>query len=201
MSQATNTPPGWYPDQSGQQRWWDGTQWTDHVQQAYGAGSIADLKAPEGTSWNTVWIWLILFVPLLSLIPLLTIDWTSYITQAALSATGSLGLLTSPGYLAAIVLGWPIYGLTVFFSYRDFRELTKRGVPRPFHWAFAFISSIVYAIGRSVVVKRRTGHGSIPLWVAIGTIVLSFVYSIYLTVVIIQATLNVVTALVPSTLH
>ncbi|CAM3988148.1 DUF2510 domain-containing protein [Smaragdicoccus niigatensis] len=26
------TPPGWYPDQYGQQRWWDGYAWTDHVQ-------------------------------------------------------------------------------------------------------------------------------------------------------------------------
>ena len=24
---SPQTPPGWYPDQSGQQRWWDGTQW------------------------------------------------------------------------------------------------------------------------------------------------------------------------------
>jgi hypothetical protein len=22
-----NVPPGWYPDQTGNQRWWDGTQW------------------------------------------------------------------------------------------------------------------------------------------------------------------------------
>ena len=22
--------PGWYPDASGGQRWWDGTQWTEH---------------------------------------------------------------------------------------------------------------------------------------------------------------------------
>ncbi|HVA06659.1 MAG TPA: DUF2510 domain-containing protein [Acidimicrobiales bacterium] len=30
------TPPGWYPDGSGQNggRWWDGTQWTEHVQSA-----------------------------------------------------------------------------------------------------------------------------------------------------------------------
>jgi hypothetical protein len=29
-----NVPPGWYPDGQGSQRWWDGTQWTEHVQPA-----------------------------------------------------------------------------------------------------------------------------------------------------------------------
>ena len=35
MSQSAH-PPGWYPDPSGapQQRWWDGTQWTQHTQPA-----------------------------------------------------------------------------------------------------------------------------------------------------------------------
>lgn len=27
-----NAPAGWYPDGSGNQRWWDGAQWTDHLQ-------------------------------------------------------------------------------------------------------------------------------------------------------------------------
>ncbi len=25
-------PAGWYPDQARQQRWWDGTRWTEHTQ-------------------------------------------------------------------------------------------------------------------------------------------------------------------------
>lgn len=39
-----STPPGWYPDGQGSQRWWDGTQWTDHTQPAggdAGAGGAA----------------------------------------------------------------------------------------------------------------------------------------------------------------
>lgn len=36
MTQGT-TPPGWYDDGQGAQRWWDGSQWTDHTQPAPGA--------------------------------------------------------------------------------------------------------------------------------------------------------------------
>ncbi|NEN06338.1 DUF2510 domain-containing protein [Diaminobutyricibacter tongyongensis] len=31
MSDTHYTQPGWYDDGSGQQRWWDGTQWTTTV--------------------------------------------------------------------------------------------------------------------------------------------------------------------------
>ncbi|MCJ1715415.1 DUF2510 domain-containing protein [Curtobacterium sp. VKM Ac-2922] len=27
-------PPGWYADAQGSNRWWDGMQWTEHVQQS-----------------------------------------------------------------------------------------------------------------------------------------------------------------------
>lgn len=34
--QDNRTPPGWYPDGAGGQRWWDGTQWTEHSAPAVG---------------------------------------------------------------------------------------------------------------------------------------------------------------------
>lgn len=34
MTESQQQPPGWYPDASGQQRWWDGYQWTDQTQAA-----------------------------------------------------------------------------------------------------------------------------------------------------------------------
>jgi hypothetical protein len=36
----SSQPPGWYPDAQGQQRYWDGNQWTEHVGGA-GAGAAA----------------------------------------------------------------------------------------------------------------------------------------------------------------
>jgi hypothetical protein len=43
------TPPGWYPDGQGGQRWWDGTQWTEHTQPPAG-GAPAAPAAPAAPS-------------------------------------------------------------------------------------------------------------------------------------------------------
>ena len=37
MTTHSNTPAGWYPDPNGKpqtQRYWDGSQWTEHVSRA-----------------------------------------------------------------------------------------------------------------------------------------------------------------------
>ena len=81
-------------------------------------------------------------------------------------------LLTSPAYLLAVLGSWLVYGLVVLFAYLDWKQLKDRGVPAPFHWAWAFLSNYVYAIGRGVVVQRRTGHGRIVMWIAIAMLVL-----------------------------
>ena len=206
MSDSTNAvPPGWYPDQSGQQRWWDGTQWTEHVQTPYSAAAaIAALKAPEGTKTGTVWIWLIVLIPLLGLSTLFFIDWADYVDSVVAASvsdpygTGAysqqLALYSSPGYVINNLLSFLVYGLTVLFAVLDVRELKKRGVPQPFHWAFAFLTSIVYVIGRSVVVKRRTGGGLAPLWVYIAitavSIIVGIVFGVLLTQYMMEAMLT-----------
>ena len=176
------TPAGWYPDPSNAQRsrWWDGAQWTENYSDPY-APAVA-LKAPDGTVTNTVWIWLIIVLPLLPLLGLLTIDWGSLFNFASYSSgdpsdvmIAQLALFLSPGYLGALFGGWIVYGLNGFFAFRDWKQLQSAGVPKPFHFAWVFLSSLVYVIGRAVVVKRRTDHGSAILWAAIGSIVLMFV--------------------------
>jgi hypothetical protein len=198
VTDTTNVPPGWYPDANatGGQRWWDGTRWTEHVgAQTQPYQAFAPLKAPEGTKTGTVWIWLIVLLPLLGLVSIFTIDWKGYIdsiipTSLSGSPTsgysGMVGLYTSPGYLISVLLSWASYGATVVFAALDVRELKKRGVPQPFHWAFAFLTSIVYVIGRSVVVKRRTGGGLGPLWAYIIVYALGIVAGIVLSVLIFQ---------------
>jgi hypothetical protein len=184
----TNAPAGWYPDpeNASQSRWWDGTAWTDHrsapAPTTPYSTQVADLKAPEGTPWNTVWIWIIVILPLVPMIGLLTVDWGGLIDIHDRTGLSSLALFASPGYLLSMFGGWVVYGLCVWFAYLDWRELQRRDVPRPFHWAWAFLSSIVYVIGRSVVVRRRTGHGISPMWAAIASIVVSIGAAVYIMI-------------------
>lgn len=181
---GTSSPAGWYPDPENpaRGRYWNGVAWTEFFHtpgQPFPAGAVP--KAPAGTDANTPWIWLVVLLPPLPLAMMLFVPWGSMFdfdvtSREMYSATaGVLTIFLSPFYWGSIVVSYLVYGLSVFFAYRDVKELTARGVPRPFHWAFAFIGGIVYAIGRSVVVARRTGAGHAPIWVEAGVVVLSLV--------------------------
>ena len=189
----TTTPAGWYPDPENatQLRWWDGAQWTENrsappIVNPYSTSPVA-LKAPDGTKWNTVWIWLVVVLPFLPALGLLTIDWSRMFDfSAGNEAQMTLRMMTNPGYLLSSFGGFITFGLGLWFAYLDWRELSRRGVPRPFHWVWNLISP-VYAIGRSVIVRRRTGQGISPLWVTIVLLVLSLVLTIYVSSVIISS--------------
>lgn len=162
------------------------------------ATPAAALRAPEGTDPYTPWIWLIVAIPVVQTLPIFFIDWSAFISASMSDPTGlgPYAVLFSPAYLVLMAFGWIGLGLQIWFAYLDWRELQRRGVPQPFHWAWIFlalaVSYAVYAIGRSVVVKRRTGRGLAPMWVTIATIVGGFVIGIWLTVVIFQLVFDAV---------
>jgi len=181
-----NVPAGWYPDPagSGRQRWWDGAQWTEHFQEAYTpAAAGGALTAPEGTKAYNVWIWLVVLLPYVTFPFIFGLDFSGMFTPESIQDEGAMmraefALFTSPAYIALVVGGLISTVLVIFFAYKDWRTLKEAGVPQPFHWAFVFLNLVigpVYAIGRAVIVKRRTGHGSAVLWVTIGLIVLSII--------------------------
>lgn len=193
MSDPTNSiAPGWYPDQNGHQRWWDGTQWTENVQAPYDpAARTLALKSPDGTKTGTVWIWLIVLLTLVGIIPFFLVDWKDYLDTVLASQSGSFGYSTSGLYGTPVdaisqLLNFVMYGITVALAALDVRALKARGVQQPFHWAFAFLTSIVYVIGRSVVVKRRTGQGLAPLWVYITITALQIIAGVVLGVLALQ---------------
>lgn len=172
MSQV---PAGWYPDPHNalMHRFWDGRTWT-------AATTPSQASAPAGADGNTGWIWLIVLLPILPTLLMLFIPWEAMyagaysVTDPRAIANAQMAMLLSPAYVLSSLLGWVGFGLSVFFAYRDYRELQARQIPRPVHWAWSFLGS-VYPIARSVVVKRRIGRGLAPLWVSVGVLVFGFI--------------------------
>ncbi|MEJ1231120.1 MAG: DUF2510 domain-containing protein [Galbitalea sp.] len=191
---AAAAQAGWYTTTPGSDvlRWWDGTRWTDHVYDPATASADGEAaRAPEGTSPSTVWFWLIAAgSPLLQLLLLIpTVSWlTTFTTTDLADPTAMLRAEFSPGYFVLLLGGWGIAAVDIVFAALDWRQLKARGVPQPFHWAWSFFILMVgfpavYVIGRSVVVRRRTGRGFAPLWVFVGLEAAALVTSIVIVIV------------------
>jgi hypothetical protein len=184
-------PAGWYPIEAGspQLRWWDGTQWTDHHHLLTTGPQL--VTAPAGTSSGTAWIWIFAVLPLAQLVEIpILLGFYSRILGSGFTSSSSLIIAEyapNSGYLAIQGIGILFYGVYVVLAVFDYRALKARGVPRPFHWAWAFLSGLVYIIGRTVVVRRRTGTGMAPMWVNIVTQVIAIVGIIAATVTVLAA--------------
>ena len=159
-------------------------------------GVTATARVPEGTPVDTIWIWLIVALPVLGILPLFFWDFQAYMEQSmSMSPSTSpmltaLGPYTDPWYLALTFGGWILYGLAVWFAALDSAALARLGYQRRFHWAWAFLSSLVYVIGRSVVVRRQAGRGYLPMAAAIALTVVTTIGLIVWTVVMMVAAFN-----------
>lgn len=175
MTDPTMTAPaGWYPDPHGARalRWWDGVNWTDHVA---ATGPAARRSVPADVSVDTVWIWLAVLLPVLSLGTFFTIDMRGMLERSIEQPSNPFAIY-GVGYFVAIGASYLIAGVVVWFSYLDWKTLKSRGVDRPFHWAWAFfIGYPVYVIGRSVIVYQVSKRGLGPIWAYIGVFVLSII--------------------------
>jgi NADH:ubiquinone oxidoreductase subunit 6 (subunit J) len=209
---AAAAPAGWYPVAAGsaQQRWWDGTRWTDHVYDPATATpsvtattTVAPLRAADGVTPGTAWFWLLAVgAPVLQLLELIptSIWFNSFLNSIGSSLedpTALFGAEFNAAYLVLLLCGFVIYAFCVVFAALDWRELTANGVPRPFHWAWSFFVFVVscpavYVIGRAVVAKRRTGTGMAPLWVYVGLQVLSWLGSLIFGIYILVQFVNLV---------
>ncbi|MET4780236.1 DUF2510 domain-containing protein [Glaciihabitans sp. UYNi722] len=177
MTNTSGTPSasaGWYPDGDGspQLRWWNGTQWTEHThdpaeaasQTPYSLNAAAIPTVGTDKPVYNIFIWLIVLLPILSLISLATFDLTDYMRQTVSNPTRPGPVFTGP-YLLLSGLGIVIYLVSVLLAYFDRKKLEADGFVRPFHWAWTFLGGVVYIIGRSVVAYRRTrSRGLWPIW-------------------------------------
>jgi hypothetical protein len=148
----------------------------------YSAPSARPLLAP-GTSTSTPWIWVIVLLPMVSLGSMWLMDPATFLpaTDDPLEAQmTALRVWTDPSMLLVIGLSYLSAAITIVAAFFDYRALQRAGVVRPFHWAWAFatlfVSSLVYVIGRTVIVgKVSSGRGMAPLWGAIAVTVLGTV--------------------------
>lgn len=145
----------------------------------YGAAPRRDINT------NTVWIWLLVALPLVGVLSLFAFDWGSFMRESVYNDLYSESLAgpSMAGTLLTVVssvLSLVLAAATVLFAFLDWRQLRARGIERPFHWAWSFFvlaigSGLVYIIGRSVIVRRHTGKGLAPLWAAIGVTVVTWI--------------------------
>lgn len=187
---AQQIPAGWYPDPAGAPtpRWWDGVRWTEHVGPAvrpYGE-HLEPERVPAGTPVDTVWVWLVVVLPVLPVVLLFGFDMTEYLVRSVTDPIAAVLMYLDPWYLSAVAVGWIVYGLGVWFSYLDYAELGRLGYRRRFHWAWTFLTSLAYVIGRSIVVRRQAGRGSAPMhaaiWLTVAMIVATMAWSVVMTV-------------------
>lgn len=192
---TTNASPGWYPDGTGGQRWWNGVAWSEHTAPAAPMAAAQRTPLPEGARVDNVWVWVVALAYLVSCIPLFFFDMTGYlraILDAEYSGSTSAFAEVMTGYVAFFTLTWflsfVLWGLTVFAAFRDDKHLEAIGVVRPFHWAFAFIPyTIVYLIGRHVVLRKVSRTAGWPLWAHIASYAVVILASIIWSLVMVQA--------------
>ncbi len=184
---GSTTPPGWYPDPSDPRlvRWWDGHAWTAHQAPLQAPQQVQYqpvFKAPrtpisEQTPVYTPFIWAITLLPLVSVLFMLTWqpEFRVITTRQGVTTLDPFSIYT-PGYFLLMASSLVIYGLSVFFAYLDHQRLARSGVVRPFHWAWTFLNSAVYVIGRSVIVNKvAPKRGLLPVWITIAVFVISMV--------------------------
>ena len=186
---TTGPEAGWYDDGTGRQRWWDGARWAAPAAPVAPAPQVAASgAAPVAVDTNTVWVWLAIVMSVLPIGVLFLIDWDGYLVALSQVTSGfnpTADLLQWEAHVFAVsALSWIAMAAFILFSWLDWRELRRRRVAAPFHWAWSFFALVngglaVYMIGRAVVLKRRTVSGGWPpLWVWIGTTALGFVIGI-----------------------
>jgi hypothetical protein len=144
------------------------------------------LRAPARTDVNTVWGWLLAIQPLSAIIVLFPLSgfFTLLGNLNPSNAKVVNALPGDPGLLTAIIVGLVGNILFVVFAYLDARQLRLNGLPKPFAWGWSFFvlvsgGTLVYEIGRLVIIRRRTGGGGLgAFWLFLALEIALFIASL-----------------------
>jgi ABC-type spermidine/putrescine transport system permease subunit II len=108
------------------------------------------------------------------------VTWLTFDEQLNAALEPDAPLFTTAD-LVSYAVSFLVAALSILFALLDYRALVRARVPKPFHWAwifFALVNVPVYIIGRSIVVRRRTGSGLAPMVVYLALWIANFVLGI-----------------------
>ena len=165
---------------SPRQRWWDGTRWTDDLHdpalEVYGV-TAPPVLGPTTAVYNRM-IWAIALLPLVTLMSTLSIDLTAQMQTMIEDPAAP----SSSEQVVSNLASFGVHAGSIALAFFDRRRLLQIGVTKPFHWAWAFLWSGVYVIGRSVIVRRRADRGMAPAWVWLGIFAVSLMVGVSRTI-------------------
>ncbi|MEI2278581.1 DUF2510 domain-containing protein [Paenarthrobacter ilicis] len=101
------------------------------------------------------------FIWLLSCLPfgvgILMLTWNPEV-HTYIASTGYLSIdrtyIFTASYFATVIGLLLTYGATVVLAVFDYRWLSRKGVVRPFSWAWSFAGGVPYVIGRAVIIHK-----------------------------------------------
>jgi Protein of unknown function (DUF2510) len=139
-------------------KWWSTAQGT--APQESPAALRGTITSNTGPSW------VIAVLPLAQLVVVLLL-------------VTSLGGSTDLGTTFLTVLAAP-YLVTIVLAIVDRRALRRRGLLRPAHWTWAFLTAPIYLIVRARATLRESGDGAGPIlvWFAFGVLQLASIVAI-----------------------
>ncbi|ROQ30944.1 hypothetical protein EDF46_3456 [Frondihabitans sp. PhB188] len=160
-------------------------RWTELVAPPGGPHAVAalDSQRPRLDARTPVYgplIWLIVLLPVVVWPLSLSYRPTFRVIEVGPTSVPSVdpASIYTPQYIALLAAGFVLFGISVVLAWGDYRRLAQVGVIRLFHWAWGLLSSPVYVIGRSVIVRRvAPGRGLWPVWVFIAIEVVGLVLS------------------------
>jgi hypothetical protein len=192
--QNSSTPAGWYPDPAGTggTRWWNGVTWTDDTHTAYVEAHVRQAVPPAsaGTPAYNVHIWTIIALLVVSTLSVFLVNVEAQLLAGVQEGATGVPAPIDAGTVINQILSFVIWGLSALFAFFDWREIKRSGVQQPFHWAWSFLSILVYLIGRGIIMQRRTGAGIATMWIAIAYFVFTFVYVIVIFVAAFSILMN-----------
>jgi hypothetical protein len=149
-------------------------------------------RVPASTSPFTWAIWVLAALPVVSVVLALNVDYTSALEMSPRGPRPDALVASALSSLVQLL----VWGGSVALAFVDWRDLTRRGIVRPFHWAWAFVPVVggVYLIGRSIIVRRRIegapANALSPIWLWVGLNVIVAFISIVKAVEVFTSTMQ-----------